>query len=199
MKTIAVIVGSLRRESINRKLAEALEKLTAASFTFRFVEIGDLPLYNEDLWAQPPESVLAAKREIEASDAVLFVTPEYNRSFTPAIKNVIDWGTRPWGKNSWTGKPAALIGASPGAIGSAVGQNALKGLLPVIGLILMGQPEVYISCTSDFFDEDGNISSENTRVFLQNWASQFAKWIERVSEPRVEGTRGERQRIAVGS
>jgi chromate reductase, NAD(P)H dehydrogenase (quinone) len=194
MKTIGVIVGSLRRESINRKLAEAIAKLTSSFFRLHFIEIGDLPLYNEDLWLQPPQSVLRAKREIEACDALLFVTPEYNRSFTPAIKNVVDWGTRPWGKNSWAGKPAGLIGASPGAIGSAVGQNALKSLLSVVGLILMGQPEVYLAYKPEAFDVEGNVIDDNTQKFLQGWAEAFDRWIERVGEPCA----GVRERAAVG-
>ena len=194
MKTIGVIVGSLRRESINRKLAEAIAKLTSSSFRLHFVEIGDLPLYNDALWLQPPESVLRAKHDIEACDALLFVTPEYNLSFTPAIKNVVDWGTRPWGKNSWAGKPAGLIGASPGAIGSAVGQNALKSLLTVVGLILMGQPEVYLAYKPEAFDVEGNVIDDNTRKFLQGWAEAFDRWIERVGEPRV----GVCERVAVG-
>src|SRR4051812_33764640 len=113
MKTVAVLVGSLRRASINRKFAESLGKLAADRLEFHIVEIGDLPLYNDDLWENPPQSVLRLKREVEAADAVLFVTPEYNRYFSPAIKNAIDWGTRPWGKNSWAGKPSAVVGATP--------------------------------------------------------------------------------------
>ncbi|MET0527027.1 MAG: NAD(P)H-dependent oxidoreductase, partial [Microvirga sp.] len=129
MKTVAVLVGSHRRESINRKFAESLAKLAAGRLEFRFVEIGDLPLYNEDLWENPPATVLRFKREVEGADAVLFVTPEYNRYFSPSIKNAVDWGTRPWGRNSWQGKPAAIVGATPGASGTAAGQNTLKGLL----------------------------------------------------------------------
>src|SRR6185436_11258651 len=109
MYKIAVLVGSLRRESINLKLAKALAKLAKGRLEFNFLSL-DLPLYNEDLWANPPAAVLKLKKDIEAADAVLFVTPEYNRSTTPIIKNAIDWGTRPWGKNSWSGKPAAIAG-----------------------------------------------------------------------------------------
>ena len=112
MPTVAVLVGSLRQGSLNRRFAESLGKLAADRLTFRFVEIGDLPLYDEDLWQNPPEAVLRLKRDVEAADAVLFVTPEYNRSYAPAIGNAIHWGTRPWGKNSWEAKPSAIEGLS---------------------------------------------------------------------------------------
>jgi chromate reductase, NAD(P)H dehydrogenase (quinone) len=186
MKTVAVLVGSLRRESINRKFAESLGKLAADRLDFKFVEIGDLPLYNDDLWANPPQSVLRMKSEVEAADAVLFVTPEYNRYFTPALKNAIDWGTRPWGKNSWAAKPAALTGATPGATGTAAGQNSLKGLLNVVDTVLMGQPEVYFTYKPELFDADNNVVDPSTRDFLNGWVDRFAKWIERTSEPKVQ-------------
>ena len=109
MSTVAVINGSLRRDSIHRKLVESLAKLAGDRMTFHFVEIGDLPLYNDDLWPEPPTSVLRMKREVELADAVLFASPEYNRSFSPALKNAIDWGTRPYGKNSWRAKPATVV------------------------------------------------------------------------------------------
>lgn len=178
MKTVAVLIGSLSRKSINRNFAESLAKLAAGRLEFRFVEIGDLPLYNDDLWQDPPVSVLRMKREVEAADGVLFVTPEYNRSFTPAIKNAIDWGTRPWGKNSWAGKPATVIGATPGATGTAAGQNALKSILSVVDTVLMGQPEVYFTYKPELFDEDNNVSNTETRDFLNGWIDRFAGWID---------------------
>ena len=182
MDTVAVIVGSLRRDSINRKFAESLALLAEGRLNFKFVEIGDLPLYNEDLWASPPESVLRMKREVEAADAVLFVTPEYNRYFSPAIKNAIDWGTRPWGQNSWAGKPAAVIGATPGATGASAGQNSLKALLSVVDTVLMGQPEVYFTYKPELFDGDGNIVSDETRAFLNSWVDRFTAWIARTGQ-----------------
>src|SRR5690606_7169323 len=178
MKTVAVIVGSLRRDSINRKFAQALGRLAEGRLKFQFVEIGDLPLYNDDLWENPPQSVLRMKREVEAADAVLFVTPEYNRYFSPAIKNAIDWGTRPWGQNSWAGKPAAVIGATPGATGASAGQNSLKGLLTVVDMVLMGQPEVYFTYKPELFDADNNVADGATRDFLNTWVNRFAGWIE---------------------
>ena len=185
MPTVAVLVGSLRRGSLNRKFAESVGKLAADRLTFRFVEIGDLPLYDEDLWQTPPEAVLRLKREVEAADAVLFVTPEYNRSYAPAIGNAIHWGTRPWGKNSWEAKPSAIIGTSPGAVGTAAGQNALKGLLIVIDTVLMGQPEVYFTYKPELFDEGNNVSDEATKEFLNKWVDRFAACIARTAQPRT--------------
>jgi chromate reductase len=190
MKTVAVLVGSLRRESLNRKFAQSLGRLAADRLEFRFVEIGDLPLYNEDLWASPPEAVLRMKREVEAADAVLFVTPEYNRYFPPAIKNAVDWGTRPWGQNSWEAKPAAIVGTSPGALGTGAAQAALKGLLVVCDMVLMGQPEVYYSYKPEHFDADGNVVDEKVRKFLDGWVDRFAGWISRCSQPRTTAQAG---------
>lgn len=185
IKNVAVVVGSLRRGSINRKFAESVGKLAADRLRFHFIEIGDLPLYNDDLWESPPKSVLRLKREIEAADGIVFVTPEYNRSFSPAIKNAIDWASRPKGQNSWEAKAAAIIGASPGAIGGAVGQNALKMVVTVCDMVLMGQPEVYFSYKPELFDEANNIDSESTKAFLNSWVDRFWGWIDRTVEPRT--------------
>lgn len=185
VKTVAVLVGSLRRESINRKFAESVGKLAAGRLEFRFVEIGNLPLYNDDLWASPPESVLRMKREVEAADAVLFVTPEYNRYFSPAIKNAIDWGTRPWGENSWAGKPSAVIGTTSGATGTSAAQNSLKALLTVVETILMGQPEVYFTYKPELFDKDNNVVDDSTRDFLNTWIDRFVAWIEHTGRAHI--------------
>jgi chromate reductase len=192
MYTVAVIVGSLRRESINRKLAKALAKLGQAKFRFNFVEIGDLPIYNEDLWQDPPASVLRMKKEIEAADAVLFVTPEYNRSIPPVLKNAIDWGTRPWGNNSWAGKPASIVGTTPGAVGTAVAQTHLRSVAVILDVILMGQPEVYFVTRPGLIDENDDITDDTTREFLEGYLARFASWIEQVSK---NGTR-EQRRVA---
>jgi chromate reductase len=185
LKTVLVLVGSLRRESLNRKFAESVGRLAAGRLDFRFAEIRDLPLYNEDLWQDPPAAVLRMKRAVEAADGVLFVTPEYNRSFSPAIKNVVDWGTRPWGQNSWEAKPAAIIGTSPGAIGTAVAQNALKGLLTVVDTVLMGQPEVYLTYKPELFDDANDVVEGPVRDLLDGWIDRFAAWIERTAQPRT--------------
>src|SRR5580704_9014623 len=130
---IAVIVGSNRRESLNRALAQALAKLGAEQFTFNFVQIDDLPLYNQDHEAELPKNVARFKSEIAAADGLLLVTPEHNRSIPAVLKNAVDWGARPWGKNSWNGKPAAITGTSPGAIGTAIAQQHLRHILGVLG------------------------------------------------------------------
>jgi chromate reductase, NAD(P)H dehydrogenase (quinone) len=184
MKTVAVLVGSLRRDSLNRRFAESLAKLAAGRLVFRFVEIGELPLYNEDLWQTPPAPVMMLKAEIEAADAVLFVTPEYNRSFSPAILNAISWASRPIGDNSWRGKPSAVVGTSPGATGAAAGQNALKGLLTVVDTVLMGQPEVYFTYKPELFAPDGTVVNPDTRAFLGTWVERFAAFIDRFESTR---------------
>ena len=189
MYTIAVLVGSLRRESINRKLAKALAKLGQGKFTFHFVELGDIPIYNEDLWQNPPAAVLRMKKDIEAADAVLFATPEYNRSIPPVVKNAIDWGTRPWGKNSWAGKPASIVGTSPGAVGTAVAQTHLRSIAPILELVLMGQPEVYLVNKPGLIDENDDITDDTTREFLQGYLDRFAAWIDQVSRRELERQR----------
>ncbi|WP_416355780.1 NADPH-dependent FMN reductase [Aureimonas phyllosphaerae] len=185
MTDVAVLVGSLRRESINRKLALALGKLAAPRLNFRIVELGDVPMYNDDLFPNVPEAVLRMKREIETADAVLFVTPEYNRSFPAVLKNAIDWGTRPYGQNAFSAKPGGLVGTSPGGTGAAAGQNHLKSVLNVVDVVLMGQPEVYLVWKAEDFAEDGTIRNDHTREFLQRYVDRFVKWIERTSEPKT--------------
>jgi chromate reductase len=154
--------------------------------TFDFLELGDLPLINEDLENPLPPAVARMKSAVRASDAVLFVTPEYNRSFSPVIKNAIDWGTRPYGDNCWDAKPAAIVGASPGAIGTAAGQNALKPLVTVCGMVLMGQPEVYFTYKPDLFDAQGDVVPGKTREFLDRWVDHFSAWIARTSQPKAD-------------
>ena len=178
MALVAVLVGSLRKESINLAYAKALMKLGASRFDFDLVEIGDMPLYNEDLWENPPEAVLRFKSRIEAADAVLFVNPEYNRSITPAMKNAVDWGSRPWGKSSWTGKPAAITGATPGAIGTAVAQAHLRSITTsILDMVVMASPEVYLSVKPGAFEENGDIANDQTREFLDGFLDKFAAFV----------------------
>src|SRR5690349_10404614 len=152
---IAIIVGSTRKESINRQLAKALAKLGEDRLDFTFVEIGDLPLYNQDLENDLPTPVARMKAQLEAADGVLIVTPEHNRSIPAALKNAIDWGTRPWGKSSWPGKVAAVIGTSPGAIGTAVAQSHLRNVLgSILGLLVMGG-EHYVTFKPELIAADG--------------------------------------------
>jgi len=186
MPTVAVLVGSLRRESINRKFAEAVAKLAEGRLEFQFVELGDLPIYNDDLWEAPPASIGRFKNAVEAADAVLFVTPEYNRSFPAVLKNAIDWGTRPYGQNSFAAKPGGLIGTSPGSTGTSAGQNHLKSVLNVVDVVLMGQPEVYFTYKAEQFAPDGSVQDEAARALLTRWVDRFVQWIERTSEPKTK-------------
>ena len=179
MHTVAVIVGSLRRESINLRFAKALAKLAEPTLAFKLVELGDVPLYNEDLWAQPPEGVTRLKREIEAADAVLFVTPEYNRGLPAVTKNVIDWGSRPYGKNAWANKPGAIVGTSPGAIGTAVAQSQLRGILVGCGVRVLSQPEVYFQTKAGVIGDDFTVADDKTRGFLASFIAQFAAHVQR--------------------
>src|SRR6266446_3939837 len=180
---VAVIIGSNRRESVNRRLAQALTKLSADKFAFSFVQIDDLPLYNQDLEAELPKSVARFKSEVAAADGLLFVTPEHNRSIPTVLKNAIDWGARPHGQSSWNGKPAAITGTSPGAIGAALAQVHLRQILGILGVLVMGG-EAYISFRSGVLDADGNITDDSTRGFLKAFVDQFATLAGRLSFPQ---------------
>lgn len=169
MHRIAVLVGSTRQKSLNRRFAHVLAQLAAGRLEFRFVEIGSLPMYNDDLWSEPPEAVLRFKEDIAACAAVLFVTPEYNRSIPPVLKNAIDWGSRPKGQSVWARKPGAIVGASPGAIGTAVGQAHLRLVANVVDIALLGQPEVYFSFKAGLVDDQNQITDESTRIFLNGF------------------------------
>lgn len=179
MKNIAVLVGSLSATSINRTLARALEKLAAGRMEFDYLPLGDLPFYNHDLWQDPPAAVLDLKRRVDASDAVLIVMPEINRSFPALIKNALDWASVPFGQNSWSEKPLALAGASPGAAGTSNGQGHLRTTLPLFGFVVMGQPEVYFHFKEGAIDHNHDISDEASRMFLLNFIEQFDAWIDR--------------------
>lgn len=174
MHTVAVLVGSLRRESINRRFARALAKLAEPTLEFKLVELGDVPLYNEDLWADPPKGVLRLKREVEAADAVLFVTPEYNRGLPAVTKNAIDWGSRPYGKNSWANKRGAIVGTSPGAIGTAVAQSQLRAILVGCGVRLLDQPEIYFQSRPGLIGDDFTVTDAKTRDFLAGFIQKLA-------------------------
>jgi chromate reductase len=179
---VAVIVGSLRTGSVNRQFAQALAKLARPKLDLQIVEIGDLPFYNEDLEAELPASVVRFKHQIESADAVLFVTPEYNRTFSGVMKNAIEWGSRPWGKTSWAGKPVAVVGATLGVIGTAVAQSQLRSVLSAIGTALVTAPEIYLNFRPDTL-KDGEIADEGFRTLLIDWTSKFADWIGRLKAP----------------
>ena len=179
---VAVIVGSNRRESVNRRLAQALAKLGADKIAFSFIQIDDLPLYNQDLEAELPKNVARFKSEVAAADGLLFVTPEHNRSIPTVLKNAIDWGARPYGQNSWNGKPAAITGTSPGAVGTAIAQQHLRQVLGDLGVLVMGG-EAYVSFKPGLIDADGAIADESTRKFLQGFVDQFATLVARFADP----------------
>ena len=176
---LAIIVGSLRKESNNLKLAKAVAKLGHGQFTAKMVTIGDLPLFNEDLEKDVPASVKRLKSEIESADAVLFVTAEYNRGMPGVLKNAIDWASRPYGKNSFAGKPAALIGTSPGAIGTACSQHNLRPTLAYLDMIILSQPEVYLQFKPDLISADGEISDDHSKQFIQKFTDALISWTQR--------------------
>ena len=175
---IAVVVGSLRQDSLNRKLALALAALGPKDFTFEHVAIGDLPLYNQDLEGQPTEPVKRLKTEITRAQGVLFVTPEYNRSIPGVLKNAIDHASRPYGQSAWAGKPAGVIGISVGAIGTALAQQHLRNMLAYLDMPTLGQPEAFIANKEGLFDAKGQIGPEDTRQFLGTWMDRYAAWVK---------------------
>ena len=176
--TIAVLVGSLRRDSFNKKLAAALTRLAPADFSFNTLEIGDLPLYNQDDDANQAAQVLRLKSDIKAADGLLFVTPEYNRSIPGVLKNAIDHASRPYGQSAFAGKAAGVIGASVGAIGTAISQQHLRNVLAYLDVATLGQPEAFIHAKEGLFDDDGNIGA-GSREFLQGWMDKYAAFIRK--------------------
>jgi chromate reductase len=178
---IAIVVGSNRRESLNRKLAHALGKLGADKFDVTFPRIDDLPLFNQDHENDLPASVARFKADVNAADGVLIVTPEHNRSIPAALKNAIDWGARPYGTSVWGGKAIAITGTSPGAIGTAVAQQHLRTILGAfLGALVMGG-EAYVTFKPDLIDANGNIADAGTRTFLQGFLDQFATLLGRLA------------------
>ena len=184
MTKVAVLVGSLRKDSVNLHFAEALARLAKPKLDLRIVEIGDLPLYNQDLEGALPASVQRFKREIESADAVLFVTPEFNRSFSAALKNAIEWGSRPWGNTSWAGKPGAIAGVTLGPLGTAAAQSQLRSIVGHIGVALLSDPEIYVTAREGLI-VDGEITDENFRTVLRGWVDKFSDWIARLKAPAL--------------
>jgi chromate reductase len=176
---IGVIVGSLRRDSLNRTLAQAISKLAPSELSFNFLEIGDLPLYNQDHDANQAEPVKRLKNEIKASHGIIFVTAEYNRSMPGVLKNAIDHASRPYGQSAWAGKPAGILGASVGTIGTAIAQQHLRGILGYLDMPTLGQPEAFIQAKEGMFDEAGNISNADTKKFLQSWMDRYVAWVKK--------------------
>ena len=176
---VAVIVGSNRRESINRKLSEALVKLGARDLSFRWVGIDALPMYNGDLEPNRPDSVNSFTTDVAKADAVLIVMPEHNRSLPAVLKNAIDWGSKPPEKNVWRNKPVLISGTSPGAIGTAVGQQHLRQILGALNSFVLGG-ELYLQFKPDLIDADGNVTNEGTRKFLQGHLDRFAEFVSKL-------------------
>jgi chromate reductase len=181
---LGILIGSNRRESINRKLAAALVRLGADQFEAKFIAIDDLPMYNQDNENPVPAPVARFKADLAASDALLFVTPEHNRSIPALLKNAIDWGARPWGKTSWPGKPAAIIGTSGGAISTAVAQQHLRAVLGDLGLQVIGG-EAYIQFKPELVDAQGNVTDDGTRTFLKSFIDRFAGFAARFQPNKV--------------
>jgi chromate reductase len=177
---IAVIVGSLRRDSLNRRLANAIVKLAPPEFSFQQLQIGDLPLYTQDDDAHQSAPVKRLKSEIAGSQGLLFVTAEYNRSIPGVLKNAIDHASRPYGQNSWARKPAGVLGVSPGAIGTAVAQQHLRLVLAYLDVPALGQPEAFIQAKEGLFDEAGNIGT-GSKAFLQGWMDHYVEWVKKLA------------------
>ena len=179
-RKVAVLVGSLRQQSLNRKLAHAMIAQAPAGLSFDHIEIGDLPHYNEDLEASSPPSWVRMRQQVSASGAVLFVTPEYNRSVPSALKNALDVGSRPYGKSVWNGKPAAVVSGSGGGIGGFGANHHLRQSLVFLNMPAMQQPEAYIGGFNDMFDAEGKVKSDATAAFFGTIMTAFAAWIETI-------------------
>ena len=186
---IAVLVGSLRKESFNRRLADALARLAPRDFEFNQLRIDDLPPYNQDDDADPAPSVKRLKSEVLSASGLLFVTPEYNRSIPGVLKNAIDHASRPYGQSVWQGKPAGVIGISVGAIGTAVAQQHLRNTLAYLDVPTLGQPEAFLTAKEGFFDASGNVAG-GSREFLQKWMDAYVAWVKAHAAPAgAEGAR----------
>ena len=180
-KKIAVIVGSLRKDSYNRKMAKALMALAPESLSLEILEIGGLQLYNQDLDETPPAEWTGFRDRLRGHDGVLFVTPEYNRSVPAALKNAIDVGSRPYGKSAWDGKPGAIVSVSPGAIGGFGANHHLRQSLVFLNVPAMPQPEAYIGDAAKLFDDAGDLANESTREFMRKFMAAFAAWVAKNS------------------
>jgi chromate reductase len=181
-RSVSVLVGSLRKESLNRKMANALIALAPEGLKLEIVEIGQLPFYNEDREKEAPQEWLEFRKQIQARDAVLFITPEYNRSVTAPMKNALDVGSRPYGQSSWSGKPGAIVSVSPGALGGFGANHHLRQSMVFLDVPMMQQPEAYIAGAGKLFDEQGKISVDSTRELMQKFLNAFAAWIEKTAK-----------------
>lgn len=182
-RNVVVLVGSLRKESLNRKVATALCELAPSALAPEIVAIGELPLYDPDRETDPPAAWSAFRQRVKAADAILFVTPEYNRSVPAPLKNAIDVGSRPYGQSVWSGKPGAVVSASPGAIGGFGANHHLRQSLVFLNVPAMQQPEAYLGGADKLFDPNGKLANDGTRKFLQDFMRAFADWIAANSKP----------------
>jgi chromate reductase len=180
IRDVAVVVGSLRKESFSRKTANALAALAPSTLKLEIVEIRDLALYDEDIEAQPPAPWTALRERVRRADALLFVTPEYNRGIPGGLKNAIDVGSRPYGKSAWAGKPGAVVSVSPGAIGGFGANHQLRQSLVFLDVPVLQQPEMYIGGANKLFDAEGKLISDPAREFLKKFLAAFAAWIEKI-------------------
>ena len=178
-KKIAVFIGSLRKESFNRKMANALIAYAPESLALEIVEIGGLEMYNQDLDETPPASWVKFRQRLGEFDGVLFVTPEYNRSVPAVLKNAIDVGSRPYGKNAWDGKPGAVVSVSIGAIGGFGANHCLRQSLVFLNVPAMAQPEAYIGDAAKIFDQQGILTSDSTRQYMLKFMAAFSEWVDR--------------------
>ena len=185
MRTIAVVVGSASAVSINRRLANALERLGADRFTFVRVQIDDLPIFNVDISKDPPAPVVRMKGEIASADGLIIVTPEHNRSVPAVLKNAIDWGSRPAGQSCWIGKPAGILGASTGQTGTAAAQQHLRNILSPQQVVIMGQPELYLHWKEGMIDSEGLILDDAVKKRMEAFLERYAAWIERMGTKRA--------------
>lgn len=180
MARVGVIVGSLRQQAFSKLMSRALPELAPPSLDLFDIQIGDLPLYNEDLeTAAPPAQWTRFRQEVLSADGLLFITPEYNRSIPGVLKNALDVGSRPWGKSAWSGKPAAVIAQSPGALGGMAASHHLRQVLLAVNVAAMPHPEAYIHTVGSLFDAGGRLQSAPTREFLTGFLQAFATWLEK--------------------
>ena len=179
-RKVAIVVGSLREGSLNRKLAHELVRLAPAGLDFSFVEIGALPLFNQDLEATPPQQWETFRAEIKGKDAVLFVTPEYNRSIPGVLKNAVDVGSRPYGQSVWAKKPGAIVSVTPGALGAFGANHHLRQACVFLDMPIMPQPEAYLAGAGKYFGEDGRVQDEKLAGFLTDFMAAFADWVEKI-------------------
>ena len=182
---IAVIVGSLRKESLNLKMAKALIAIAPETLSFKILEIDGLQMYNQDLDETPPAAWTNFRNQLKDFDGILFVTPEYNRSVPAVLKNAIDVGSRPYGKSSWNGKPAAIVSVSPGHIGGFGANHHLRQSLVFLNVPVMAQPEAYIGNAEELFDDHGNLINEKTIEFSRKFMMAFSEWVTRITAPKI--------------